>query len=286
MIWVVKHNINILKYPLSIKMKDLRNISSQEKYLLIEKLIEERILRNYTYQTRKGYVFVIEKFLDSGLLVREFLLKNTNKSNAKTRGTYFALKFFYENVLREKFDERIPLAKKEFILPKVLSKEEVARLIRATENIKHKLIILFLYYGGLRVSEIVNLKWENLDFDRELINLKKAKGHKDRTVFLHKRIVERLNEFDRRGLIFVSERNKKYSKGTIQAIVRNSAKKAKLNKRIHPHMLRHSFATHLLEAGADIRYIQKLLGHVNLKTTQIYTHVANKDIKNLSQLLD
>jgi len=266
-------------------MKDLREVSSQEKYLLIEKLIEGMILRNFTYDTRKSYVFVIKKYLNSGLEVREFLLVNTNKSNAKTRGTYFALKFFYENVIYERFDERIPLAKKEHKLPNVLSKEEVIKLIDVTENIKHKLIIMFLYYAGLRVSEVVSVKWENLDFDRELINLKQAKGNKDRTIFFHKKIIERLRGLNRRGLIFISERDKKYSKGTIQAIVRNSAKKAGLNKRIHPHMLRHSFATHLLEAGADIRYIQKLLGHQSLRTTTIYTHVANKDIKNLADLL-
>ena len=266
-------------------MKDVENLSSQERYLLIEKLIEEMVLRNYTFDTRKSYVFVIKKYLNSGVQLREFLLKNAEQSNAKTRGTYFALKFFYENVIRERFDERIPLAKKEHKLPDVLSKEEVMKLIEVTENIKHKLIIMFLYYAGLRVSEVVNIKWENLDFDRELINLKQAKGHKDRTIFLHKKIIGLLRGFNRKGLIFVSERDKKYSKGTIQAIVRNSAKKVGLKKRIHPHMLRHSFATHLLEAGADIRYIQKLLGHQSLRTTSIYTHVANKDIKNLADLL-
>jgi len=266
-------------------MKDLMEISSQEKYLLIKKLIEEMILRNFTYDTRKSYVFVVKKYLNSGNLLREFLLKNANQSNAKTRGVYFALKFFYENVICEQFDEKIPFAKKEHKLPNVLSKEDVMKIIDVTENVKHKLIIMFLYYAGLRVSEVVNIQWENLDFDRELINLKQAKGNKDRTIFFHKKIIERLKGLNRHGLIFISERDKKYSKGTIQAIVRNSARKAGLKKRIHPHMLRHSFATHLLEAGADIRYIQKLLGHQSLRTTTIYTHVANKDIKNLADSL-
>lgn len=266
-------------------MKDLRGLNSQGKYLLIEKLIGEMVLRGFTYDTRKSYVFVIKKFLDSGLLIREFLLRNSDRSNSKTRGAYFALKFFYENVLRERFDERIPLAKKEFRLPNVLSKEEVIRLIDITENTQHKLVIMFLYYAGLRVSEVVNIKWENLDFDRALINLKQAKGRKDRTIFLHKKIIERLKGIHKMSVVFISERNKKYSKGTIQAIVKNSAKKAEINKRVHPHMLRHSFATHLLEAGADIRYIQKLLGHQSLRTTTIYTHVANKDLSKLADLL-
>ena len=131
--------------------------------------------------------------------------------------------------------------------------------------------------------------WEEkkVDFERKTIQLKIAKGEHQRTIFLHEKLIEHLNKFKvhREGLIFESNRGKKYSKGTIQKIVKNSVKKAKINKRVSPHTLRHSFATHLLEAGADIRYIQKLLGHKNLQTTQIYTHVANKDIKNLANLI-
>ena len=160
-------------------------------------------------------------------------------------------------------------------------------MINVTNNLQHKLIIMFLYYGGLRLNEVINLKWQDLDFERKIIHLKKTKGENQRIIFLHDNLIEKLNKFkvNTDGLIFESNRGKKYSEETIQKIVKIASKKANINKKVTPHTLRHSFATHLLEAGADIRYIQKLLGHKNLKTTQIYTHVANNDIKNLAKLL-
>ena len=125
-----------------------------------------------------------------------------------------------------------------------------------------------------------------MDFERKLIHIKKAKGDKERVVFFHETLINLLDKNkENEGFIFFSERGNIYNKRTIQQIVKNSAIKAGIKRKVHPHTLRHSFATHLLEAGADIRYIQKLLGHKNLQTTQIYTHVANKDIKNLASLI-
>jgi len=159
-------------------------------------------------------------------------------------------------------------------------------MIDKTKNIKHKLVLMFLYYVGLRLSEVINLRWENLDFDRKIIHIKKAKGEKERIVFLHKKLEELLREIGiKDSLVFISERGNKYNKRTIQQIVKNAARKTGIKKKVSPHTLRHSFATHLLEAGADIRYIQQLLGHKSLQTTQIYTHVANKDITKLADLL-
>ena len=203
------------------------------------------------------------------------------------RGAYFALKFFYENVLNEKFDENLPLAKKSLKLPLVLSREEINKVIEATTNIKHKLVLMFLYYAGLRLSEVRNLRWQDIDFDRGIIHVKTAKGEKERVVFLHFKLKSILEIYgiDKQGLVFKSQRGEKYNERTIQQIVRNAARKAGINKNVGPHSLRHSFATHLLEAGADIRYIQQLLGHKSLRTTQIYTHVANRDIKKLANLL-
>ena len=145
---------------------------------------------------------------------------------------------------------------------------------------------MLLYYAGLRLSEVVNLGWNDIDFERGIIHLKITKGGRERIVFLHEKLRNILiaSRTDN-SLVLISERGKKYNKRTIQLIVMNAAKKANIKKDVHPHTLRHSFATHLLEAGADIRYIQELLGHKNLQTTQIYTHVANKDIKKLSNLL-
>lgn len=265
---------------------DNKKISSQEQYNLIGKLIEEIKLRKYSFQTGKSYINVVKKFLNSGKPPREFLLSNSGKNRSTVRSIYFALKFFYENVLNESFDEKIPLAKASLKLPVVLSKEEISKIIGTTDNIKHKAVLMFLYYAGLRLDEVRNLKWKDVDFDRELIHVKKAKGNKERVVFLHPKIEEILKIFGvGEELIFRSQRGEKYNKRTIQQIVKNNAKKAGIKKKASPHTLRHSFATHLLEAGADIRYIQSLLGHKDLKTTQIYTHVANKDIKNLAKML-
>ena len=203
------------------------------------------------------------------------------------RQAYFALKFFYENVLHERFDEELPLTKKKMKLPIVLSRGEVKKMIEITDNLKHKLILSFLYYAGLRLDEVVNLRWRDIDFDRDIVHVKTAKGEKERVVFLHPKLKEMLNVhgIKKRGWVFVSQRGGKYNKRTIQQIVKNAAMKAGIKKKVTPHTLRHTFATHLLEAGADIRYIQQLLGHKSLKTTQIYTHVANRDIKKLADLL-
>ncbi|MEA2054997.1 MAG: tyrosine-type recombinase/integrase [Candidatus Thermoplasmatota archaeon] len=266
---------------------NLKNLTPRERYKLVGKLIEEIKLRKYSYQTGKAYISVVKRFLKSGQTPRNFLLSHSGKSRSTMRQAYFALKFFYENVLHESFDEKLPLVKKKTKLPVVLNKEEIRKMIELTLNLKHKLVLTFLYYAGLRLDEVINLKWQDIDFDRDVIHVKVAKGEKERVVFFHPKLKEMLNVrgIKKEGIIFVSQRGGKYNKRTIQQIVNRSAKKAGIEKKVTPHTLRHSFATHLLEAGADIRYIQQLLGHKNLQTTQIYTHVANKDIKNLASLL-
>jgi len=159
-------------------MKSVTSLSPAEKYELIGRLIEEIKLRKYSYRTGKSYLLVVKKFLNSGKTPREFLLSYSNKSRATMRAVYFALKFFYENVLNEKFEEKLPVAKKENKLPVVLSREEIARMIDVTKNTKHKLVLMFLYYAGLRLSELINLKWQDIDFNRDVIHIKKAKGGK------------------------------------------------------------------------------------------------------------
>ena len=254
----------------------------------LNKLSEELRLRKYSRQTEKAYASIIRNFIESELQPREFLLKYADKSRSSIRSVYFALKFFYENVLRQKFDENIPLAKNKGKLPIVLSKEEVSRMIESTLNLKHRLILMFFYYTGIRLSELVSIKWEDIDFQRGVIHLKTAKGEKERIIFLHEKLKNFIEYFSikKEGFAFLSNLGKKYDKRTVQMIVKNAAKRAGIGKKVTPHTLRHSFATHLLEAGADIRHIQKLLGHSNLQTTQIYTHVASKDIKKLANLLE
>lgn len=266
---------------MQVKDKKHRN------YELVGKLIEELRLRKYSYRTGKKYRDTVIKFLKSGKTPREFLLSYSNKSRSTVRGVYFALKFFYENVLNEKFDEKLPLAKSKQKLPVILNRNELQKLFEVTTNIKHKIVLALLYYAGLRLSEVRNLRWQDIDFEREIIHIKRAKGEKERVIFLHKELKKLLEDYGIRklGYVLISERGKKYNERTIQQIVKNTAKKAGIKKRVTPHTLRHSFATHLLEAGADIRYIQQLLGHKSLRTTQVYTHIANRDIKKLANLL-
>ncbi|MGD9275851.1 MAG: tyrosine-type recombinase/integrase [Candidatus Pacearchaeota archaeon] len=251
-------------------------------------LKKELMLRKYSKNTIKKYIYYVNAYLQSKKTPKEFVSKYIPKSRNTIRSVYFAINFFYKNVLKQKFKEEIPLAKKKQVLPNILNKTQVKLIIEKTQNLQHKLVIMFLYYAGLRLNEVRNLKWENIDFERKTIQLQIAKGEHQRTIFLHEKLIETLNKFKvhREGFVFESNRGKKYSEESIQKIVKNSTKKAGIKKRVTPHTLRHSFATHLLEAGCDIRNIQKLLGHSSVQTTQIYTHVANKDIKNLANLLD
>tara|TARA_Y100000294_G_scaffold139567_1_gene133104 strand:+ start:89 stop:835 length:747 start_codon:yes stop_codon:yes gene_type:complete len=244
-----------------------------------EKLLR---LKGYSGKTINSYINIVEGFLKSGKDVKEFLLEKSNKSRSTLRTSYFALQIYYKEFLKKDFKENIPLAKAHHKLPVVLSKSEIMKMIDATSNLNHKQVIMFLYYAGLRLDELINLRLEDIDYNREIIHLKKTKGSKDRIIFLH----EKLKEIkSMQSTVFKSLRGKKYSQRSVQEIVKNAAKKAGIKKKVTPHTLRHSFATHLLENGADIRYIQQLLGHKDLKTTQIYTHVANKNIKNLAKLL-
>ncbi|PIU02975.1 MAG: integrase [Candidatus Diapherotrites archaeon CG09_land_8_20_14_0_10_32_12] len=259
----------------------------KDKQLLLERLISELQLRKYSKETIKKYTNVITGFLISQKTPKEFLAQNLNTSRSNIRGIYFALKFFYNFALNKKFEEKIPLVKQKTKLPEILSKEELEKMFKETKNIKHRAILYLLYYAGLRLLEVINLKWEDIDYPREIIHLKITKGGNERIIFLHKKIIEILTDLGKKkeGHIFISERGHKYNKRTIEMIVKTVSKKAGINKRVTPHTLRHCFATHLLEAGADIRYIQQLLGHKNLQTTQIYTHIANRDINKLANLL-
>ncbi|HLD33228.1 MAG TPA: tyrosine-type recombinase/integrase [Candidatus Nanoarchaeia archaeon] len=247
----------------------------------LNRFSEEIALRGYSPKTGKTYIAIISEWLGSGKTARDFILSRVNNSRSTLRLTYFALKFYHENVLHLEFKESLPLAKKHHTLPSVLSRDEVYKMIELTQNPKHAFVVKLLYYTGLRLSEVRDLQWEDIDCDRRVIHVKKGKESKDRVVFLHKAIEKLKSD----GYVLMSERGTKYTERSIQEIVSQAAQRAGIKKKATPHTLRHSFATHLLESGADIRYIQQLLGHKDLKTTQIYTHVANKDIKKLADLL-
>ncbi|MBI5393248.1 tyrosine-type recombinase/integrase [Candidatus Woesearchaeota archaeon] len=173
-------------------------------------------------------------------------------------------------------------------LPIILSKEEIEKLISVAKNVNHRLIIQIGYSSGLRISEIINLQWQDIDFNRNLIHLKRAKGKKDRIVMLSLKVKENLMDLtsDKQGHVFLTNRNGKYTQRTIQKIIENAAMKAGIRKKITPHTLRHTFATHLLENGTDLKYIRDLLGHSDISTTLIYTKVFNKDICKIKSPID
>ena len=249
-------------------------------------LTEELKLRKYSPKTIQAYSNVVRAFLQSGKSPRDFLLTHADKSRSSIRSVYFSLKFYSEKVLRQPFPEEIPLAKAVQKLPLVLDRATVQRLFEVTYNLKHRLVLMFLYYAGMRLEEVRSLRVEDLDLQRGTIHLKVTKGGSERRIFLHEKLKEVLSlvGLPTVGLVFESQ-GRKYHPRTIQLIVRHAARKAGMNKKVTPHTLRHSFATHLLEAGADIRSIQTLLGHKSLQTTQIYTHITNKEMPQLARLL-
>lgn len=162
-------------------------------------------------------------------------------------------------------------------------------MINLTSNVKHKLILKTLYGCGLRVSELVNLKKENFNFNEEIVHIKLAKGRKDRFVKIPNSLKTELKkyvELTNSDIVFEANRGGKLTTKTIQLIVENAARKANITKEVYPHLLRHSFATHLLEQGTDLRIIQKLLGHSDIKTTQLYTQISQQSIKNIRSPLD
>ena len=252
------------------------------------KLENELKLRGHSKKTINAYSFHVKKFLDSGLDLRNYLLKliKDGKSRSTVRCAGFAIKFYLKTI-RKDIDAEIPNISKEKRLPIVLSKNEIKKMIYSTNNFVHRLIIQLLYSTGMRSSELINLRFKDIDFDRNVIHIKLAKGNKDRIVKLSQKIKTELKKMNaNNNYVFMSNRNKKYSSATLQKIISNTAKKAGINKKVTPHSLRHSFATHLLESGTDVRIIQELLGHARLETTMIYTKVSNKDITKIKTPLD
>jgi site-specific recombinase XerD len=205
-----------------------------------------------------------------------------------------ALKFYYEQVLnREKFFWEIPRPKKPLILPKLLNETEISKLFNALANKKHKAMLFTAYSAGLRVSEIVNLKIADIDSGRMQILIERAKGKKDRYVNLSPLLLDILRkyllEYTPRPVkyLFESEQTKAaYPTRTVQQIFYNAKNKAGIKKEVGIHSLRHSFATHLLDKGTDIKYIKDLLGHFNIKTTERYLHVSKKQLINIVSPFD
>ena len=203
-----------------------------------------------------------------------------------------ALLYYFRTVLkRDSFEIKLPRPRKEHHLPTVLTMEECMRIFSYVDNPKHKLLLLMGYGAGLRRSEIVALKWEDILFEEHKIHVKQSKGNKDRIVMLPYSVVEYLKNYrtlyPSDGWVFAGQyKGEALSGRTVQVVMKMAVSKAGLEKKATVHTLRHSFATHLLESGTDIRYIQQLLGHSSIKTTMIYTHITPKAAKNIISPLD
>jgi len=271
----------------------LNELNKMEK---LDGLRDELRLRGFSDQTVKAYLFFNEKFLnfikkEPGEIVtkdiKSYLASLLDKyENTSINLAYSSLKFFYSSMLKKDIgDIRIP--RRERKMPSVLTKDEIKLLIDSARNKKSKLIIKFLYSTGLRVSELVNLKKESLEPKEKIGWVRKGKGKKDRLFILPEKLIPELQVLMEKNPIYIfSNSENPLSVRTIQKIIATSRKKSNIQKKVSPHTLRHSFATHLLENGTDIRKIQELLGHSNLQTTQIYTHVSTEELKKIKSPFD
>lgn len=226
----------------------------------------------------------VEKFIETVFVPRNYSISTHRQFVSAVK----LLKAFYPECKIEELQLKRP--KKSRILPTVLSKEEVIDLLRYTKNLKHRAVLAMIYSAGLRISELLNLELKHIDVDRRQILVKNSKGRKDRNVILAESIIPLMNNYlisYRPENYFVEGKPyQPYSAESIRAFLHRASKLAKITKNVTPHTLRHSYATHLLENGIDLRYIQELLGHAKPETTMIYTHVTKKDLLKIESPLD
>ncbi|MBU0578473.1 site-specific integrase [Patescibacteria group bacterium] len=257
---------------------------------------QELLLRNYSSKTIKSYLLALKKYFTFKKIsvqvldltnIKQFLLYLQKKQlSPQTRNLYLsAIKFYYHQVIQSPTKIKLKISKKDGKLPIVLSRLEIKKIFIHTSNSKYRLMIALSYAAGLRVSEAVSLKVQDLDLDQLTIHLKQTKGNKDRITIFPKKLLAQIKNLTagKKGdsFLFESERGGKLTTRTAQQAFRQARKKAQIKKLATFHSLRHSFATHLLENGTDVRYVQELLGHKNIRTTQRYTQVTNPQLKNI-----
>jgi len=252
-------------------------------------------LKNYSQATHKAYLHCLLVFLQtcpndelpSKGYVKHFILqKQSEGASSSTTNVYLqAIKFYFSQVLQSTIKIDIPLAKRSKRLPIILTKNEILRVINSIKNIKHKTMIALAYGAGLRVSEVVSLRVSDIDLESKTVTIRAGKGQKDRISILPDSLSVNLQllmtgkKFD--TFLFLSERGGKLTSRTAQKVFEHALKKSSVLKPATFHSLRHSFATHLLENGTDVRYVQALLGHNNIRTTQMYTHITNPALQNI-----
>lgn len=270
----------------------------------INEFKEKLVIQRYASNSISTYVMCINKFLayyetknirtlntNDIKVYLTYLLKIERISDSYQKQMLGAITKFYDLIFNVNLDLKSLYPKrKKNTLPKYISKSQVKRMIEDTYNLKHRCIIMLLYSAGLRVSELIRLKTEDIDSDTMLINISNSKGRKDRKVMLSEKVLTELRlyykSYKPREYLFEGQSKDYYSAKSIQNVVREAALRANVNKRVTPHMLRHSFAIHLLENGTDIRYIQELLGHNSIQTTELYTYISDVSKSKIKSPID
>lgn len=265
---------------------------------------EKLVVLRYSKNTQKVYESCFEEFINyyhwktPGEISDQeiqaylrYLIEERGISTSYQNQAINAIKFYYEKVLggaRKVYYIERP--RQEKTLPVVCSLEEIERILKATNNLKHRAMLMTAYSAGLRVGELLNLRPVDIDSERMLINVRGGKGKKDRVTLLSDNLLKTLREYYRDyrpgEFLFTGQMGGRYSARSIQNVLKRSCELAKVSKRVTMHTLRHSFATHLLESGVSLRYIQSLLGHASPKTTEIYTHVTMRGMGQLRNPLD
>jgi integrase/recombinase XerD len=281
-----------------------RQGEERKKDLVPGEFIKTLTLKNYSHNTIRTYKSMLQEFLvfyrklDPGKITEEqirdyllYLIENRKVSLSYQNQSINSIKFYYEQVLgRPVRTYYIQRPKRGRVLPNVLSQEEVAMIIKHTENLKHRAMISLLYSSGLRLGELIDLKILDIDSKRMIINVRHGKGNKDRISILSEKVLITLREYflkyKPRVWLFAGQFGEQYSPTSVQKVFRLAVQRAGIKKKATVHTLRHSFATHLLESGTDLRYIQALLGHQNPKTTEIYTHITKRGMEKIKSPLD
>ena len=266
----------------------------------LQQVENELLLRAYSGKTitsylqclRSYFTFCKNNFESCDVeRIREFLLDKQARGYApQTVNLYLnAIKFFYRDIMNSRTNINIKFAKRSKKLPVVLSRDEIQRILGAITNAKHRLLLALAYGAGLRLGEAVRLLVRDVNIDELTIHLKEAKGKKDRITVFPAKISGQMKQLmagkSNDDYVFLSERGGRLSERTAQLVFENAVKRGGIAKPATFHSLRHSFATHLLENGTDVRYVQELLGHANIRTTQLYTKVTNPSLKNIKSPL-
>lgn len=259
-------------------------------------------MRRYSERTIKTYQECVRRFFNfcdkkqkevTKKDVREFLEQISNRASGGTIHVYLnSLKFFFEDVLRRKMQINIKYSRRPARLPLVLTKEETKKLIEAIKNPKHKLMIEFMYSVGLRVSEVINMRILDLQIERGFGFVRCGKGKKDRIFIIADCLKDNLRELiaaeklNNNDYLFLTNKHERYSARTLAEITKSACKIAGIDKKVHCHTLRHSFATHLIENSCSLSEVQALLGHKSPETTMIYTHIATPNMIKVKSPID